>query len=133
MTLLNESARRIIPDAPRLDILGKRAIALPLMKAGQAPPADDVLYWISMAGDLAANTAYYGLVGLGEKENALRNGMLIGLAAGVGAVVLPQRLGLGTEPSARTPQTQLMTITWYVAGGLAAGAIYQFSSEQENL
>ena len=60
LSLLNESARQLINDAPRLDVLGKRAIALPLLKAGQPPPGDNELYWISMSGDIALNTLYYG-------------------------------------------------------------------------
>lgn len=125
LTLINESARQVITDAPRLDVLGKRAIALPLMKAGQVPPQNDELYWISMAGDIAANTFYYGLIGLGNKENALQKGALLGLAAGIGAIVLPKPLGLGTEPSARNRRTGMMTLTWYLAGGLVAGAAFQ--------
>jgi hypothetical protein len=129
LSLLNESARQFIDDAPRLDVLGKRAIALPLMKAGQIPPNDSQLYWISMTGDIVLNTLYYSLVSLGEQEKAFQNGALLGLAAGVGTVILPKHLGLGTEPSARTGQTQMMTVAWYLAGGLAAAATSQALSK----
>jgi hypothetical protein len=37
--------------------------------------------------------------------------------------VLPGPLGLGEAPSNRTPQTQLMTVAWYTAGGLVAGVV----------
>ena len=30
VTLLNESARRVIPHAPRMEVMGKRAIARPM-------------------------------------------------------------------------------------------------------
>ena len=42
----------------------------------------------------------------------------------LGAVFLPGPLGLGTKPSARTPQTAAMTVAWYAIGGLVAGAVY---------
>jgi hypothetical protein len=129
LSLLNESARQFIDDAPRLDVLGKRAIALPLMKTGQTPPKDNELYWISMAGDLAVNTLYYSLAGLGDRRKTFRNGALLGLAAGTGTVVLPKHLGLGTEPSGRTRRTKLLTVAWYLAGGLATATAHRALSE----
>ena len=50
--------------------------------------------------------------------------MLLGLAAGVGGVVLPEYLGLSSAPSARTKATQAMTIGWYTLGGVVAGLVY---------
>lgn len=125
VTLINETARQFIKDAPRLDILGKRAIAFPMMKAELEPPPNRDLYWITLAGDIAANTLYYSLVGLGDKKNAFQNGMFLGAAAGIGAVAISKPIGLGDEPVNRTPQTELMTVGWYLAGGLAAAAVYQ--------
>ena len=125
VTLINETARQFIKDAPRLDVLGKRAIAFPMMKAGIEPPPNRELYWITLASDIAANTLYYSLVGLGDEKNALRNGMFLGTAAGIGAVALSKPFGLGDEPVNRTPQTELMTVGWYLAGGLAAAGVYQ--------
>ena len=78
-----------------------------------------------MAGDIALNTLYYSLVSLSDEEKTFQNGALLGLAAGIGTVVLPKHLGLGAEPSARTKQTELMTVAWYLAGGLAAAATFQ--------
>lgn len=130
VTLINETARHFIKDAPRLDVLGKRAIAYPLMKANVKPPPNDVLYWITMGSDLLTNSLFYSLVGLGDEKNALRNGAILGALAGVGAVVLTEPLGLGEEPVNRTRETEVMTIGWYLAGGLAAGAAYQRLSEE---
>jgi hypothetical protein len=44
------------------------------------------------------------------------------MLAGVGAVVLPGPLGLGRQPTNRARATQVMTVLWYLAGGLAAAA-----------
>ena len=125
VTLINETARQVIKDAPRLDVLGKRAIAFPMMKADIEPPPNRELYWITLASDIAANTLYYSLVGLGDEKNALRNGTFLGTAAGIGAVALSEPIGLGDEPVNRTHQTELMTVGWYLAGGLAAAAVYK--------
>ncbi len=130
LTLLNETTRQFVRDAPRIDVLGKRAIAKPLMKMGIAPPKDDNLYWITLASDIFSNTLYYGSIGFGKEKNAYRNGAWLGLAAGIGAVALPAPLGIGKDTTARTAQTELMTVAWYLAGGLAAAAVYQLLSDK---
>ena len=124
LTLVHETVRRIHPDAPRMDVLGRRAIAAGVRAVGSEPPSGDTLQAASLAGDLVSNTANYSLVGLGGPDGAIARGGLLGLAAGLGAVFLPGPLGLGTGPSRRTPQTAAMAVAWYTLGGLVAGAVY---------
>jgi hypothetical protein len=123
LTLLHEAARRVLPSAPRLDVLGMRALAKSLRALEQPVPDHNRLHTVALVGDLLSNTVYYSLVGAGEGANARRRGVLVGLAAGIGAVVLPGPLGLGRGPSRRTVATQMMTIGWYLAGGLVAGMV----------
>jgi hypothetical protein len=125
LTLIHESARRMLPAAPRMDILGMRAIAGSLRAAGQEPPPRDELHALALAGDVVSNSLYYGLVGIGRPKGALVRGTILGLAAGVGAVYLPEPLGLGKAPSARTPETKVLTVGWYLAGGVAAALAYR--------
>jgi hypothetical protein len=40
----------------------------------------------------------------------------------VGALALLERIGLGAPPDSRRPGNQLMTVAWYVIGGLATAA-----------
>jgi hypothetical protein len=131
VTLINETARQFVRDAPRLDILGKRAYAYPLMRAGKQPPPNKELYWYSLGGDLLANSLYYSLVAFGGASNAMLVGGFLGAAAGVGAVALSEPLGLGDEPVNRTTETEIMTVAWYLAGGIAAAATYQFLTAEE--
>lgn len=125
LTLLHESVRRAVPDAPRLDVLGIRAIARSLRAAGREPMTRESLHKMALAGDLVANSLYYSLVGAGDRREALLCGSLLGLAAGVGALTLAPPLGLGSAPVNRTPATKVMTVAWYVAGGLAAAAAFR--------
>jgi len=127
LTAFHETARRAIPDiAPRMDVLGRRAIARGMELVGATPPSKDRLQWLALAGDLLMNSLFYALVGAGspEPKRALLRGAALGSAAGVGAVVLPPLLGLGSDPSRRTPQTKAMTVAWYLAGGLAAAGVF---------
>jgi len=125
LTLIHETVRRIDADAPRMDLLGMRAIAKLTGKAGETLPDDESLHRLALVGDVISNSLYFSLVGLGNRKTALVRGALLGLGAGVGAVVLPGPLGLGEEPSARTTTTKVMTVAWYLAGGLVAAGIAQ--------
>ncbi len=121
LTALHEAVRRLRPhDAPRMDVLGMRGLRKLLHQADAPQPDDKTLFDMTMAGDVASNGLYYALVGSGR--HAVGRGLVLGLAAGIGGVVLPGPLGLGEAPTNRTPQTQLMTVAWYTLGGLVAGA-----------
>ncbi|KAA6433593.1 hypothetical protein FOE74_12945 [Rufibacter glacialis] len=121
VTLVHESVRRFYPNAPRMDILGMRAIAKGLHFAGQTPPEADRLHTWSLVGDIVSNSLYYSLTGAGKK--ALWRATILGAAAGVGGVVLPGPMGLGVAPSARTRQTQALTIGYYLFAGVVAGGV----------
>ncbi|MBC7922793.1 MAG: hypothetical protein H7Z75_17080 [Ferruginibacter sp.] len=125
LTLLHETVRRINPDAPRMDVLGRRAIAQLMRRAGETPPDDQTLQPVALLGDVISNALYYSLVGAGRRKNAWLRGVLLGTAAGLGGVFLPGPLGLGKRPSGRTFQTKAMTVAWYLAGGLVAAATYR--------
>ncbi|MCX6214357.1 hypothetical protein [Spirosoma sp.] len=124
LTALHETARQFIPEAPRADILGMRAIKKVMASVDEEPPADDELHDWALGGDVVSNTLYYSLIGLAKPENAVLTGAVLGLAAGVGAVALPGPMGLGTAPSSRTPATAAMTIGWYLVGGLVTAGAY---------
>ena len=124
LNILHETARRLRPeDAPRMDVLGERGLRKLLAAADAPQPDDDTAFALTMAGDVVSNGLYYSLVGGGP--NAVARGLGLGLAAGIGGVVLPGPLGLGEAPSNRTPQTKLMTVVWYTVGGLVAGVVAQ--------
>jgi len=125
LTAVHESVRRACPVAPRMDLLGMRAIEKSMHAAGAEPPEGDRLHTLALASDIVSNSLYYSLVGVGGPRGAWLRGALLGLVAGVGAVALPGPLGLGREPSNRTTSTQVMTVGWYLLGGLAAAAAYR--------
>lgn len=124
LTLIHETARRLRPDAPRMDMLGRRALARGLARLGVEPPSDE-LQGLALAGDLATNSLYYALVGVGSPGRALVRGAALGTAAGLGAITLPPVLGLGRAPRGLTTRTKAMTAAWYLAGGLAAAATFR--------
>ncbi len=131
VTVLNEVVRRLAPEsAPRMEILGMRAAKAGFEAADMEVPPRRALMPITFAAEAVSNTAYYSLVGFARPENALAAGTALGLAAGIGAVTLPGPLGLGERPSARSAQTKLLTVAWYLAGGIVAGLVRQSSKQQ---
>lgn len=128
LTAIHETARRYLDDAPRMDVLGMRAITKSLRAIDQEPPVP--LHEITLAGDILTNSLYYSLVATGDARTALVRGLLLGAAAGVGAVVLPERIGLGDQPS-HTTATKAMTVAWYTAGGLVAAATYALLAQDD--
>jgi len=121
LTLTHETIRRYIPQAPRMDVLGMRAIARGLYHLNKRPPEEDKLFEYSIIGDLVSNSLYYTLTGTGHK--VWWRGTALGLAAGIGGVMLPGPLGLGKEPSGRTNATKAMTVGLYLLGGLVTAAM----------
>ncbi|WP_223652003.1 hypothetical protein [Hymenobacter psoromatis] len=120
LTALHETVRRLRPhDAPRMDVLGERGLRKLLRLEDLPQPDHATAYSATMFGDVLTNSLYYSLVGSGR--HSLGRGVGLGVAAGVGGVLLPGPLGLGTVPSRRTPQTEAMTVAWYTIGGLVAG------------
>lgn len=120
LTIIHETVRRIHPDAPRMDLLGMTALSKILKNLGETPPGEKKLFYYTMAGDLAANSLYYSMAGIGHKQNVLTRGLLLGLGAGLGAVLLPKPLHLPQGPSSRTPVTTAMTMGLYLLGGVVA-------------
>jgi hypothetical protein len=123
LTLIHQAARRITDKAPRADVLGMRALAKTIRTTGRQSPPDDQLYPWTLAGDLVANSLYYSLVGTDGGTGAWLRGTALGLGAGVGALALPGPMGLGSRPTNRTVATQVMTVAWYLLGGLAAAGV----------
>ncbi|HEY1012794.1 MAG TPA: hypothetical protein VGE07_08840 [Herpetosiphonaceae bacterium] len=122
LTAVHETARRTLPHAPRMDVIGMRALARALKGAGQRPPDRDTLFNLTLAGDVVSNGAYYSLVNLGRPEGRWWRGGALGLLAGLGSALLPEPLGLGEQTGQRRPWTQILTVAWYLIGGLAAAA-----------
>lgn len=131
VTLLHESIRQVVPQAPRMDRLGMQAISKGLKKAGKKVPRENALFTAALAGDLLSNAIYYSAAGIGSEKNIWVRGTLLGLAAGLGAVVLPEPLGLNKQYSNKTLATKVMTVGLYVAGSLVTTAVIKLLNRKK--
>ena len=122
LTAVHESARKTVPHPPRMDVLSRRALKKTLEATGQRTQPRPVLHRWALAGDLIANTIYYTAVARGRGRAKWGRALVLGVAAGVGAVVLPPYMGLGRAPNSGFASTNVMTTIWYLAGALASAA-----------
>jgi hypothetical protein len=102
-----------------MDIVGMRALTRGLRASGREPHDKDQLYLATLAGDLIANSAYYSLA------TTYTRGTVLGVLAGIGALLLPEPMGLGSPPKSERLPNQVMTVAWYLTGGLVAAAVAQ--------
>lgn len=123
VSLIHETVRRIVPEAPRMDLLGMNAISRGLQAAGLKEPPRQQLFTWALVGDIVTNSIYYSLAGIGKEKNLWVKSSLLGLAAGVGAVLLPGPMGLEERHSNRTITTKIMTVGLYVAGAIVTTAV----------
>ena len=119
LTGLHEMARRLVPFAPRVDVIGERAVRRSARALGREMPRPATQYWLAMAADLASNSFYYSLIAAGQARRPWLRAAGLGLLAGVSALALPPALGLGRKPVLRTRATAAMILAWYLFGALA--------------
>ena len=133
LTLLNESVKKLDKDAPRMDLLGMNAVAR-LMKGNSIlTQTAGKLFPVALASDLVSNSLYYSMADTDTRKQTLIRGALLGLGAGVGAVTLPKTLGLNEEATTRTMKTKVLTVTWYLIGGLVAAAAMNMMNKKKTL
>lgn len=118
LTLVHETVRQFVPEAPRVDLVGIRAIRQLMNSADMETPSLPAQRQIALGGDLVSNATYYSMAG-----KSYGRGLLLGAAAGLGGVFLPGKLGLGKAPTGRSDMTKLLTIGYYTFGSLVAVAV----------
>jgi len=123
LNILHQAVKQFDHEAPRVDLVGEEALTKGMEKIGLEPPAGNKLFAATLAADLVSNAAYYSLIGLGNKKQLHCIGAAVGLAAGIGALILTKPMGLSDAPVTRTDKTKLLTVAWYTFGGIVAGSV----------
>jgi hypothetical protein len=103
-----------------MDVLGMRALRRYVPALRNERPRSGRLRNIALVGDLVANTLYYSAIAARDRNTTWTRAATMGVAAGAGALLLPQPMGLGHAPGSEVRANQAMTVAWYVAGALAA-------------
>jgi hypothetical protein len=122
LTAIHELGRKQLPYAPRMDVLGMRALRRFVPAFEHERPRSSRLRGWALVGDLVANTIYYSAVPARTAAQTWSRAAALGLGAGVGALMLPEPMGLGEPPDSEKRANQAMTVAWYVLGAVVAAA-----------
>jgi len=123
LNILHESLKHKSENMPRVDLVGEEALQKSLNYFGSSIDNEATLYNATLAGDVISNALYYSLIGAGSKKHIWTRAVVYGLAGGIGAVTLPEPLGLKPQPVTKTQKTKVLTIAYYLAGAIATGCI----------
>lgn len=123
LNVLHELYRRIDPLAPRIDLVGEEALTKTVEATGHSAPKGKKLYLATLVGDIVSNSIYYAVIGQSRYQNLLLRGAALGLAAGVGALKLSEPIGLDDTPISKSTRTKVLTVAWYLAGGLVTALV----------
>jgi len=117
LNLLHEIVRKNFDNVPHINEVGEEA----LKKITDYTPFEisdpNTLYAATLAGDIVSNAIYYG-------TTATNHDFTSGIAAGIGAIVLPQKMGLDDQSVAENNKKKIMTVGYYVFGALVTKFIY---------
>ncbi len=117
LNVLHELYRHYDKEAPEVQLIGEEALSKIAKAADIKPPKGEKLYAYTLAADVVSNGLYYSMIGIG-KSNYITKAILLGTAAGVGALKLTKPLGLNDKPIKKTGKTKLLTVVWYTSGAL---------------
>lgn len=133
LNIVHQTVKHFLNSAPRIDLVGEQALNKTLKLSGAKPLKGDTLFASTLAADLVSNAAYYSLIGIGSRKNLITKGAALGLAAGIGALGLTRQLGLNDHPITKNAETKLLTVGYYLIGGLVAAFTIKALSKKKPL
>jgi len=121
LTLLHEGIKKIDHTTSSNESLGVNALSKILRGFKDASPVTQQdMFDLTPAGEILSNALYFSIAGAGSKKNIMLRSALLGLTAGLGALVLPQYLGVNED--GRTNKQKIMTVSRYLLGSLLTAA-----------
>lgn len=129
LNFLHETLRKNTTNVPKINILGEQALNKVLGEVGTPIADENELHEATLKADLAANTMYYSLIG-GNRNWIWPKAIFLGLSAGIGALKIPEPMGLNPEPVNRTRQIQVLTVGYYLFGALVTGLVLKTLSKK---
>jgi len=131
LNILHETLKKFSDDTPRIDILGEEALQKGIEYAGGKHIPKNELYAPTLGADLLSNTLYYSMIGAGNSKHVWPKAIALGLAAGSGAIALPEPMGLNPEPVDKNMKVRAMTVGYYLFGALVTACILETTSKKK--
>ncbi len=121
LTAMHQLLKNNYAAAPRMDLLSEEIIEKGFDKIGADQPSEEKLHNIALVSDIAVNALFFSAAAI--TVSSCSKGTLLGIAAGLGGVYLPEKLGLNPEHSNKTLQTKILTVGLYALGGYVSGKV----------
>jgi hypothetical protein len=123
LNILHETMRKLDPEAPRLDLIGKQVVKKSAEAVNVAPPAGKKLYGVTLAGDVLTNASYFAAIGMGGRKFMLLRAIGAGISAGIAAIKAPKPMGLNEEHVTNSDKREIMTVAYYVFGAIVTAGV----------
>lgn len=118
LNIVHEIIRKNFDNVPEVNKVGEEALNKALTTIDMKITDKDQLYGATLAGDVLSNGIYYAATATTGFD------MVSGVAAGLGAVLLPKKMGLDDSPVAESNQKKIMTVGYYLFGAVVTKLIY---------
>jgi len=118
LNLVHELIRKNFDNVPEINKVGEEALNKALDTLDVKITDRDQLYAATLAGDVIGNGVYYAATATSGFN------LVSGVTMGLGAVMLPQNMGLDDAPVAETTQKKIMTVGYYLFGAVVTKLIY---------
>ena len=125
LNILHETLKKQNPNRPRIDLLGENALQKTFGYFGAQIDGGDNLYKATLASDIVSNSLYYSLIGSNNAKYIWPKVVFMGLSAGIGAITLPEPLGLDETPVAKNDEVKLLTVAYYLFGAIVTGTVLE--------
>lgn len=129
LNLLHETLRKNATNVPSINLIGEQALNKTLSKYGTPITSPDELHNVTLKADIIANAMYFSLIG-SNKKWIWPKAVFLGLSAGIGALKLPEPMGLNPEPVTKTNQTKVLTVGYYLFGALVTAYVLKTLSKK---
>lgn len=123
LNVIHSAAKRFDAKAPAIDEIGEEAMKKTVRAAGFEPPKGNALVAATFGADVASNAMLYSMIGYGGDKHTLLRGALLGTVVGLATLTIPEQAGLDAKPIKKTERTKIMTVAWYIIGGMAAALV----------
>jgi hypothetical protein len=117
LNILHETIRKNFDNVPHINEVGEEALVKIVERTPLNITGENSLYATTLVGDIVSNGLYYA-------GTATKNNVTSGLLAGIGAIVLPEKMGLNDSPVASNNKKKVMTVGYYIFGALVTKFIY---------
>lgn len=128
IAVLTDTLKRMNGHSTHLNLFDRKQLRKRFKKTGSKKPLQATKQYTRLAGDLLASTTFFGLSSLGKKKNTLLRGAALGMAAGLGSVLLTgdsknSEQGNGKRLEDDALLTKVLEVSLYTIGGMIAGKV----------